>query len=186
MTGPEAREPSAPVPDDRRVVRAQIGREPRGSWTVATRCAFGRPTAIAVEPGLGGAERFPTTFWLTCPWLVAAVSDAESSGGCAAWTCRIAGDAELARAVLAADARYRSERAVLAGGVDPCEDVGTAGQSDPLAVKCLHARVAASLAGIPDPVGAAVLGQLVADGGGIECDGDPCAAAPDVGVGAAG
>jgi hypothetical protein len=35
-----------------------------------------------------------------------------------------------------------------------------AGQADPLAVKCLHARVAAALAGIADPVGEGVLKQL--------------------------
>ena len=31
-----------------------------------------------------------------------------------------------------------------------------AGQRDPLAVKCLHARLAAHLAGIADPIGAGV------------------------------
>jgi hypothetical protein len=74
----------------------------------------------------------------------------------------------------------------MAGGPDPCADVGTAGQADPLAVKCLHARLAATLAGTGDPVGAAVLAELKAEGWADRCLDEPCAPGLGERVGAAG
>jgi hypothetical protein len=135
---------------------------------------------------LGGGRRFPTTFWLTCPRLSAAVSDLESAGGCAAWAGRVAREDTLTVAVRAADAEYRRRRVALAGGQDPCAEVGTAGQADPLAVKCLHARLAAAIAGTGDPIGAAVFAELESGGRADRCSVEPCAPGPDEGVGAAG
>lgn len=177
--------PERAAQGDARTVRSQIGREPRGRWGVAERCSFGRPAVIAVGPLLNDGTPFPTAFWLTCPWLAAAVSDLESAGGCSAWAGRITEDPGFAEEVAAADARYRSARAALSGGADPCAPVGVAGQVDPLAVKCLHARVAAQLAAVEDPVGAGVLAALAAEGSCAECPDDRCrpaSAAPDVAV----
>lgn len=137
------------------------------------RCACGAPLAIAVKPRLEDSSPFPTTFWLTCPRLVSLVHDLESAGAGSAWAARIATDAALAAAVLAGDAAYRMARAAEGGGRDPCGDVGIAGQAEPLAVKCLHARVAAAIAGVPDPVGRAVFAELDAGGaleGCADCD----------------
>jgi hypothetical protein len=178
--------PLPPVPaaePDVATVRSQIGREPRGPWVVAARCSFGRPSVIAVGPVLDDGTPFPTSWWLTCPWLASAVSDLESAGGCAAWAERVAADPALAGQVLAADQRYRSERAERCAGTDPCAGVGVAGQADPLAVKCLHARVAACSGGIADPVGAGVLAAIGSDGRGAECPHDRCrvgSTTPDV------
>ena len=146
--------------NDDSIVASQLGRIPRGTWRVVARCTAGAPTVIAVAPDLGGGEPFPTTFWLTCPTLSAAVHDMESAGEHTRWAERVAREPALAAAVLAADARYRDARAEEGGGADPCSGVGTAGQRDPLAVKCLHARLAAFLAGVPDPVGEAVASRL--------------------------
>jgi uncharacterized protein len=121
-----------------------------------SRCAEGAPVVIAVAPLLDDGSVFPTTFWLTCPRLVGAVHDLESAGAGALLAERIAGDAGFAASVVEADAAYRAARLAEGGGIDPCEGVGVAGQRDPLAVKCLHARLAAHLAGAPEPVGAVV------------------------------
>jgi hypothetical protein len=75
--------------------------------------------------------------------------------------------------LLAADAEYRKRRAAAAGGRDPVPTRGIAGQSDPLATKCLHAHVANALAGIDDPVGLEVLASLQE----VVCPNDQCAAA---------
>lgn len=147
-------------PDDRTVVASQLGRPPRGRWRVASRCPGGSPVVIAVAPLLEDGSPFPTTFWLTCPRLVAAVHDLESAGDSARFAQRAAREADLAAALLEADTAYRVARRVEGGGTDPCETVGVAGQTDPLAVKCLHARLAAHLAGVTDPIGAAVAGTL--------------------------
>ena len=138
-----------------------------------SRCSKGDPRAIAVAPVLEGGEPFPTTFWLTCPYLVAAVHDLESLGENAVWSRRLATDTELARAASAADSEYRAARRIEGGGVDPCANIGVAGQTDPLIVKCLHARLAASLAGVPDPIGDGLLDQLASHPG-LECASGEC------------
>jgi hypothetical protein len=161
---------------DAGVVERQIGRPPRGRWRVALRCAYGHPRVIEIAPLLEDGSPFPTTLWLTCPWLVEAVSDAESLGGAAHWAARVAADSDLALAARSADAAYRKLRASLIDGEDPCANVGIAGQADPLAVKCLHARVAAALTGLSDPVGLGVLTSLSEIGLAPECPHDRCVA----------
>lgn len=165
---------TAPDPSDVACVAGQLGRSPRGRWSVCARCSFGRPVVISVAPLLADGERFPTSGWLTCPWLVEAVARLESRGDAAAWTRRIASDEALRRAVLDADTAYRSWRRDLGGGEDPCGDVGVAGQADPRVVKCLHARVAAFLAGRPDPVGEGALADVEGADGSRECGDDRC------------
>lgn len=164
-----------PDPRDARVVESQLGRPPRGSWRVAARCPSGRPLVIAVSPRLGDGSPFPTALWLTCPRLAASVSARESAGAAARWSAQLRSEPLLAKRALAADAEYRVLRASLAPGDDPCVTVGVAGQADPLAVKCLHARVAAALCGIEDPVGIGVLCELEDGGVASECDELRCA-----------
>lgn len=155
---------------DESLVLGQLGRAPRGTWHAAARCRFGRPTVIETAPLLSDGEPFPTLYYLTCPWLVEFVSGLESACAVNEWADRIADDAEMATRLRAADAQYRERRAQAAGGSDPVPGVGIAGQRDPLATKCLHAHVAARLAGLDDPVGAGVLADSPA-----ECPDDLCA-----------
>jgi hypothetical protein len=169
--------PGGAPPDqvDTRVVEGQLGRPPRGAWRVAARCPSGRPLVIAVSPRLGDGSPFPTALWLTCPRLSGLVSDRESAGAAARWSAQLRSEPLLAKRALAADAEYRSLRASLSPGDDPCLTVGVAGQADPLAVKCLHARVAAALCGIEDPVGIGVLCELEDGGVAPECADPRCA-----------
>lgn len=143
---------------------------------MVSRCAHGFPRVIAVAPDLGGGTPFPTTFWLTCPFLTDAVHSLESRGVHRALADRALGDVEFAAGIAAADAAYRAARAAEGGGADPCGDVGIAGQADALAVKCLHARLAALLAGIDDPVGEQVSLALEQEAGGLDCPDSRCAA----------
>jgi hypothetical protein len=101
---------------------------------------------------------------------VRAVGDAESVGGTDAWALRLATDAGLAGRAIEADQAYRDSRVAESGGPDACEHTGVAGMRHPLHVKCLHAHVAAYLAGTGDPVGEAVSEQAA-----IVCDGSRCA-----------
>ena len=153
------------------LVSAQIGRMPRGSWRTAVRCSFGRPAVIATKPALEDETPFPTLFWLTCPWLVTSISHLESLGQIASWAERLRDDEGLRSKMMAADEEYRQLRAVEADGKDPFPAVGIAGQRDPLMTKCLHAHVAAALAGIDDPAGAGVLAMTER-----ECSNDECLA----------
>ena len=146
--------------DDRNVVARQLGRQPRGQWRVATRCSFGYPQVIATAPETPEGEPFPTLYYLTCPHLVAEVSRLESAGKIDRWRWAIAADETLAAALLEADACYRTLRAAEGGGEDPTSGVGIGGTRDVRAVKCLHAHVAAALAGIADPVGEGTLAAV--------------------------
>lgn len=143
---------------DREIVARQLGREPRGSWKVAVRCASGSPVVIVTRPELEGGEPFPTLYWLTCPALNEMVSALESDGEIERWRARLADDADLAQVMRAADEAYRRLRHAESGGADRCELVGIAGQRDPLQTKCIHAHVAAYLAGIQDPIGESIIG----------------------------
>jgi hypothetical protein len=138
---------------------------------------------IEVGPVMEDGSRFPTTLWLTCPWLTRSVSNAESLGLAADWAERIAADPELAGAARATDEAYRRLRASLVDGEDPCAGVGIAGQADALAVKCLHARVAAALCGLGDPVGLGVLAALGGAGVAPDCPDDQCGTARGSGRG---
>jgi len=83
------------VESDRAVVERQLGRPPRAFRRVAVRCPFGRPAVTEQAAYDDAGEPFPTTFWLTCPHLVAAVSRLEAAGGVERWTRAAADDAEL-------------------------------------------------------------------------------------------
>jgi exopolyphosphatase/guanosine-5'-triphosphate,3'-diphosphate pyrophosphatase len=158
------------VSHDERVVEAQLGRAPRAPWRIAARCSFGYPQVIASPSVLEDGDRFPTTFWLTCPFLAERSSALESAGAGEEWTERVAASEPLAVMLDEADAEYRRSRAVESGGADVCADVGIAGSQDPHVVKCVHAHVAAALAGIGTPVGRAVL-----ESEGAACEHEDCA-----------
>jgi uncharacterized protein len=84
-------------------------------------------------------EPFPTTFWLTCPHLVAAVSRLEAVGGVERWTRAAAEEPELRESL----DRAHLEQRVLRPGLD----LGVGGaQPGAGSLKCLHAHVAFALA----------------------------------------
>lgn len=161
---------------DQLIITAQLGREPRGAWRVRARCPFGRPTTIETSPRLEDGTPFPTLYYLTCPWLIEYVGGLESAGAAGEWAARLSTVDRLAERMRLADAEYRARRAAAAGGCDPTPGVGIAGQSNPLATKCLHAHVATFLAGIDDPVGESVLSSMV-----TTCPDDICARLDEVG-----
>ncbi|HXG75374.1 MAG TPA: DUF501 domain-containing protein, partial [Gaiellaceae bacterium] len=102
--------------DDRTLVALQLGREPRAFRRVAARCPFGLPAVSEQEPYDRRGRPFPTTYYLTCPHLVAAVSRLEAAGGVERWGRAAAEDAELARSLADATAEQRRLRRELASG----------------------------------------------------------------------
>ena len=125
---------------DRKAVSRQLGREPR-PFRVAARCPFGVPSVIQNEQ----ARNMPTSFWVTCPSLVADISRVESTGG-----VREAGEAVGAEAV---EAIHEEHRALYGTRVAGVREGGN--------VKCLHAFTALQLSGaIPNPVAEWTLGRL--------------------------
>ena len=92
---------------------------------------------------------FPTTYYLTCRHLVAAVSRLEAAGGVERWSEAAARDPVLADSLERATELQRRIRRDLVGDAEVPPDVldlGIAGSRTPGSLKCLHAHVAFALA----------------------------------------
>lgn len=147
------------------MVERQLGRPPRAFRRVAARCPFGRPAVTEQAPYDDGGVPFPTTYWLTCRHVVAAVSRLEAAGGVERWTERMRGDEVLEQSLARADEEQRRVRHALApeghvadGGASLDLGVGGAGRGGSL--KCLHAHVAFALARPGYTLGEAVAAEL--------------------------
>jgi hypothetical protein len=137
--------------DDRAVVERQLGRTPRAFRRVVLRCPFGAPAVTEQAPYDAAGEPFPTTYYLTCRHLVAAVSRLEAAGGIERWSSAIPQDAKLADSLRRATEEQRALRRALADGRIGQEggaslELGIAGSSRPEKLKCLHAHAAFALA----------------------------------------
>jgi len=151
--------------DERAIVAAQLGREPRAFRRVVVRCPFGRPAVTEQSPYDDSGEPFPTTYYLTCPHLVAAVSRLEAAGGVERWSKNVGDDPALARDLERATQRQRAVRRALAEGAEGRDggsslDLGIGGSRNPARLKCLHAHVAFALAHPDYELGQLVLGEL--------------------------
>jgi uncharacterized protein len=141
------------VATDRDVVAQQIRREPRAFRRVVVRCPFGKPAVTEQAPFDDAGAPFPTTFWLTCPQLVAKVSRVEASRGVERWTRAARDDPRLAESLADAHEEQRSLRPDLPGGI-----AGAAPNARSL--KCLHAHVAFALARPGYELGEAIVAEL--------------------------
>jgi hypothetical protein len=151
--------------DDRSLVARQLGREPRAFRRVAVRCPFGRPAVTEQVPYAPDGEPFPTTYYVTCRWLVAAISRLEAGGGVERWSAAAATDEELARSRAAADEEQRRIRRGLAGGETGRDggaslDLGVGGAGRAGSLKCLHAHAAFALARPGYVLGERILAEL--------------------------
>ncbi len=149
-----------PTPvNDRDVVAAQLGRQPRAMRAVAHRCPCGHPDVIETSPRLPDGTPFPTLYYLTCPRATSEVGRLEASGLMREMTVRLRTDADLAAAYRAAHDSYLRRREQIAH-VDEIDGVSAGGM--PNRVKCLHVLVAHSLAAGPgvNPLGDEALGRM--------------------------
>ena len=143
----------APPADDRQVVARQLGRPPRAFRRVAVRCPFGKPAVTEQAPFDDAGEPFPTTFWLTCPQLVAAVSRLEAAGGVERWSRATVEEPELHASLEGATEEQRRLRPEL--------DLGIGGaRRGAGSLKCLHAHVAYALARPGYELGERVIAEL--------------------------
>lgn len=151
--------------DDRAVVERQLGRTPRAFLRVAYRCPFGAPAVTEQAPYDTAGEPFPTTYYLTCRHLVAAVSRLEAAGGIERWSAALDDDAGLAASLAEATQEQRAVRRELAAGRIGQEggaslELGIGGSARPEKLKCLHAHVAFALARPGYELGERILAEL--------------------------
>lgn len=139
--------------DDRRLVAAQIEREPRSVVAVVARCPLSLPTVTRVPPHLDDGTPFPTTYWLTCPLASRRIGRLEAAGGVKKAEARIEIDREYESAFRVAMERYEADRDELIGPDAPKHrPTGGVGGSRG-GVKCLHAHYGDHAAGNANPVG---------------------------------
>jgi hypothetical protein len=151
--------------EDADVVARQLGRRPRAFRRVVHRCRFGLPAVTEQAPYDVHGEPFPTTYYLTCPHLVAAVSRLEAAGGVERWSEAARDEPALAASLAAATAEQRRLRRELAGGAIGRDGgsslaLGIGGASRPERLKCLHAHVAFALARPGYELGERILAEL--------------------------
>jgi hypothetical protein len=123
---------------DEEIVERQLGRRPRAFRRVAVRCPFGKPAVTEQAPFDADGRPFPTQFYVTCPFLVAAISRLEAAGGVERWTAAARSDEALAASLAAGQAEQRRIRPEL--------DAGIGGSTRAGSLKCLHAHAAFALA----------------------------------------
>jgi hypothetical protein len=128
---------------DLEVLREQLGREPRGVVAIPARCICGNPIVVRTLPRLDDGTPFPTSYYLSHPGAIAALSTLEADGAMRAMNERLAEDSQLGFLYLAAHESYIADRAEL-GEVPEIDDVSAGGM--PTRVKCLHALAAQALA----------------------------------------
>ncbi|HEY1733600.1 MAG TPA: DUF501 domain-containing protein, partial [Acidimicrobiales bacterium] len=150
---------STPKDEDAARVAEQLGRPPRGVWTVVVRGPDGDPMVIGNAPLLDDGTPMPTRYWLTSPRLRLAIDRLEAAGGVRQAEAAV-DPGELADA----HRRYAAERDGVIddswSGPRPSGGVGGTRRG----VKCLHAHYAWYLAGGDDPVGRWVHTRLATDG----------------------
>jgi hypothetical protein len=139
--------------DDRAIVARQIGREPRAFARVVARCPYGAPAVTEQNAFDDRGEPFPTTYWLTCRHLVAAVSRLEAAGGVERWSRTAVDDPVLAESLRRANEEQQRIRPEVPGGIGGTrEGAGS--------IKCLHAHAAFALARPGYELGDSVLAEI--------------------------
>ncbi len=160
----------APTAPDLAAVGRQLGREARGVRAVAHRCSCGDPDVVETEPRLPDGTPFPTLYYLTCPRAAGLVGTLEADGVMRAMQDRLATDADLAAAYLAAHEAYLARRESI-GHVEEIAGISAGGM--PARVKCLHVLVGHALAAGPgvNPFGDEALAMLPDWGASGPCTG---------------
>ncbi len=172
---------------DHRIIANQLGREPRGVLGIARRCEYGYPQVIVNRPIISQTEEvtvFPTSLWLTCPYLCKLISKLESIGLIASLQERIAEDQEFAelvkqdheahaqfRANLVPDEVLESLAKKYPNEYQVIITTGVGGTRSPDGVKCLHAHFADFLVTGSNQIGSAVFELLDAD---LHCSSADC------------
>jgi hypothetical protein len=112
--------------EDRQLVALQLGRRPRAFRRVAARCPSGGPAVTEQFAYDDAGVPFPTTYYVTCRHLVAAIARLEAAGGVERWSAEVARDPALAHSLELGNEEQRMLRRTLLRS-RPGSDGGTPG-----------------------------------------------------------
>jgi hypothetical protein len=129
------------------------------------RCPFGRPAVTEQAPYDASGEPFPTTYYVTCRYLVAAIARLEAAGGVERWSEAVDSDPELGDSLRRATQEQRRVRLELAAGATGNDagaslELGIGGSRRPERLKCLHAHAAFALARPGYELGECILAEV--------------------------
>ena len=147
-------------------ISSQLGRTPQGSYQIVIKCPWGYPVVLKTHPHEGGI--FPTLYWLSCPYLVKAVSRLEATGLVGKYDERLTEDNSFRQALEVAHLAYAKERSqYVASDVNLLPEIkqkliesGIGGSENREGVKCLHMHLAHYLATGENPIGKEVWAEL--------------------------
>ena len=150
------------------IIKKQIGRKPDNLLKVAKKCPFSYPAVLLVKP-YENSIVFPTTYWLSCPYLVKEVSKIEDKGLIEDLTKRLKYDEEFRVSLQKAHKYYAKERLEyleeepenLPEGIkNVLTNSGVGGIIDKEGIKCLHTHLADYLINEFNPVGEIVFSKV--------------------------
>jgi Protein of unknown function (DUF501) len=150
--------------DDRALVERQLGRPPRAFRRVVVRCPWGLPAVTEQWAYDEAGEPFPTTYYVTCRHLVAAIARLEAAGGVERWSAAVLRDRALAESLELGNEQQRMLRRDLVrgnlgadGGASLELGIGGAGRAQvPARARSLRARPAGVRPRRPHPRGGRV------------------------------
>lgn len=152
------------------IVSRQLGRKPRGDWTVRLFCPWGYPVVIETKPYLDDGTPFPTVYWLTCPYLRQELSKLEAEG----WKEKLRDQVVSDRLLLDEEMKSEETFAELLGRKGFGKRAYVGGSKTPTTFKCLHAVMAWFLVSRLGAAGRIMLGKI----GNIYCDDYRCKEEP--------
>lgn len=154
------------------IIEKQIDRKPEGMVEVSKECPFEYPAVIKVYPFFYGRV-FPTTYWLTCPYLQKEISVLEDKGWITKMQEVVNTDEEIAQTLKKAHEVYAKERFEMLDATEKkkmreiSDDIyetlknsGIGGVKDKKGIKCLHTHVADYLVHKINPIGKRVLQEI--------------------------
>lgn len=151
---------------DLKVIQFQLDREPTNLGGITRYCPFDKPAVLLTLPYHLHKGIFPTTYWLSCPFLVKEVSRLEEKGMVSELTAELDHNPLLRKKMMKAHQRYTEKRISLLsdkelsllkrepeGIMEVLEESGIGGIRDFRGVKCLHTHLADFLGGGQNPIG---------------------------------
>lgn len=144
----------------RKVIRGQLGREPRCLLKISAKCRYDYPVVLKTGPLIvhdnNEFEVFPTLYWLSCPRRKEKVAGIESSGYIGKLEGELASNPELQKEYSKNEKSYLEEQNKLLTeeekefleekGVQDALTRGIGGIESDEHIKCLHLHLAHQIA----------------------------------------
>lgn len=157
---------------EKNIVKLQIEREPVGIINIFKYCPHNYPAIIKVHPFLK-KRVFPTTYWLTCPFLNREIAVLEDKNWISKLEILLEERDDLKESLKESYIKYKVQRFSMLNKdkIDQVKnksmdiyhtlkDSGVGGIREDKGLKCLHAHVADYLANGINPVGKIIFNKI--------------------------